>query len=205
MKYLISISTLLAFSTVQPALADEWTGFYGTAAMGMSRMDVSGTQGFREDDDSDLAFLGGLGLGGNLQYGNFVLGLEGDVSALGNSTSLGMKDTVTADADWFATARARAGYQADGTLFYATAGLAAVSLELANANGSDREQMKGWAVGGGLERQISERLNLKAEGLYLRFDKETLDLDTSLDFGRNPDIVMDSSMIIARVGLTYGF
>ena len=205
MKKLFSISTLLVFSAIQPALADEWTGIYGTATAGISRVEVFGDQGTDNAKDNDLSALAGLGLGGNLQYGNFVLGLEGDVSATTTGTQLAMKDTVTADQDWFATARARAGLHADGTLFYATGGLAVLGVEVANANGSDRDQMNGWTIGGGLERQISERIRIKAEGLYLNFGKETLNLDTSTITVPNPAIELDTTMVIARVGLTYGF
>jgi outer membrane immunogenic protein len=205
LRNLLSISALLAVSAVQPVLADEWTGIYGTATAGLSRVEVLGEQGTDDAIDNDLGALAGLGLGGNLQYGNFVLGLEADISATGNQTQLAMKDTVNADQDWFATARARAGLHADGTLIYATGGLAMLGVEVANANGSDRDQMNGWTIGGGLERQISERIRFKAEGLYLNFGKEILDLDTSTDTIPNPSIQLDTTMAIARVGLTYDF
>ncbi len=201
MKIFLSISTLLIFSTVQPAMADEWTGFYGTGTVGLSRVEVFGEQGTSSTKDHDLNALAGLGLGGNLQHGNFVFGLEGDISAIGTGTELALKNTVTADQDWFATARARAGLHADGTLFYATGGLAMLGIDVANANGSDRDHMNGWTIGGGLEQQISERIHIKAEGLYLNFQKETLNLETLT----NPSIELDTSMVVARVGLTYGF
>jgi outer membrane immunogenic protein len=200
-KNLFSISTLLMFSAVQPAMADEWTGIYGTATGGLSRVEVSGEQGTGDAKDNDLSALAGLGLGGNLQYGNFIFGLEADISATGNQTQLAMKDTVNADQDWFATARARAGLHADGTLLYATGGLAMLGVEVSNANDSDCDQMNGWTIGGGLERQISERIRFKAEGLYLNFGKETLTLDTLT----NPAIELDTTMAIARMGLTYDF
>ena len=69
----------------------------------------------------------GSGLGFNHDMGDFVFGLEGDVSLLTNENRLEMKGTVDADYDWFATARVRAGYDMDGTLLYATGGLAALS------------------------------------------------------------------------------
>ncbi len=205
MKNLFSISALLVFSAVQPALADEWTGIYGSATVGLSRVEILGEQGIENTKDHDLNALAGLGLGGNLQYGNFVYGLEGDVSGTTTGTKLAMKDTVTADQDWFATARVRAGLHADGTLIYATGGLAVLGVEVANANGSDRDQMDGWTIGGGLERQISEHIRLKAEGLYLNFGKDTLNLDTSTVTVPNPTIELDTTMVVARVGLTYGF
>ena len=114
----------------------DWTGFYGTLSAGYSGIGLDGTQidtddsdlppGFSDSDKSwsDGAALG-LGLGYNHDMGDFVFGLDGDVSFLTNENQLEMKQTVDADYDWFATARARAGYDADGTLLYLTGGLAA--------------------------------------------------------------------------------
>ena len=199
MKYWISISALLTFSSAQPAFADDWTGLYGTAGVGLSRVHVSGDQGDRSDDSHDLNGFAGLGLGGNLQYGSFVIGFEGDIAAMGNQTSLTLKNTVAADQDWFATARARVGMPMNQDLFFVTGGWAAMSVEASTSEGDDRKWMNGWTIGAGVERKISEHINLRLEGLYMNFEKERFDTDPIFD------IDLDSRLVIARVGMTYGF
>lgn len=198
MKYLVSISTLLAFSTIQPAWADEWTGVYGTAALGLSLVEVNGDQGIESDDDLSVSGQGGLGLGASMDYGRLVLGLEGDISAMGNKNHLTMKNTITADEDWFATARLRAGMPTDDTLYYATGGIAAMGVE-AHAEGSDRETLAGWTIGAGMEHRISERLAFKVEGLYMNFEEKKFETGSFFIMKLEPNLA------IARMGLTYGF
>jgi NAD(P)-dependent dehydrogenase (short-subunit alcohol dehydrogenase family) len=67
-------------------------------------------------------------LGFNAQYGNFVFGLEGDVSGNwmrdSNSSGTGIcaAPGCAIQTSWFATARGRIGYAFDRALFYVTAG-----------------------------------------------------------------------------------
>ena len=147
----------------------DWTGFYGTLSAGYSGVGLDGSQTdfFTETDKSwsdGAAF--GLGLGYNHDMGDFVFGLDGDVSFLTNENQLEMKQTVDADYDWFATARVRAGYDADGTLLYATGGLAALGANFDDGADSHKETFVGWTAGAGIEHMIGDSLSIKAEALY---------------------------------------
>ena len=189
----------------------DWTGFYGTLSAGYSGIDLDGTQidtdlsefpflpGYSDSDKSwsdGAAF--GLGLGYNHDMGDFVVGLDGDVSFLTNENQLEMKQTVEADYDWFATARVRAGYDADGTLLYATGGLAALGANFDDGADSQNETFVGWTAGAGIEHMISNSFSIKAEALYADFG--------SVDFIlSNDETEIDSEMVIVRAGISFRF
>ena len=116
--------------------------------------------------------------------GDFVFGLDGDISLLTNDNRLEMKETVEADYDWFATARVRAGYDLDSTLVYATGGLAALSSNFEADGDSMSETFLGWTAGGGLEHMMAESISIKAEALFADFGSENFSLagdDTDID------------------------
>jgi outer membrane immunogenic protein len=188
----------------------DWTGLYGTLSAGYSRIGLDGTQidtappfegppGFSESDKSrsDGAALG-IGLGYNYDTGDFVFGLDGDVSFLTNENQLEMKQTVDADYDWFATARARAGFDSDGTLLYLTGGLALLDSNFDDGADSHRETLVGWTAGAGMEQMISDSFSIKAEALYADFG--------SVDFTLSGDETdIDTELVLVRAGISFHF
>ncbi len=153
-------------------------------------------------DDFDLSgFQGGAHIGYNfVTRHNFMLGIEGDV------TFLGLKDTVESpvvqilsvpgaepfdmshrselELEWQSTVRLRAGYVADRTLFYGTAGVAFMGLDWreqatsVNINGGgtvevqnhhERDVVVGMAIGAGVEHAITRHLSIGADYLYENF------------------------------------
>lgn len=187
----------------------DWSGFYGTLSGGYSGIDLDGTQidtdgsegpfGFSDSDKSwsdGAAF--GLGLGYNHDMGDFVFGLDGDVSLLTNENQLEMKQTVDADYDWFATARVRAGYDADGTLLYATGGLAALAANFDDGADSTSETFVGWTAGAGIEHMISDSFSIKVEALYTDFGSADFVLS-------NDETEIDSEMVTVRAGISFRF
>ena len=110
---------------VQPSPVYNWSGFYagvnGGGGWGHSYWSGNGT---------------GIGLSGgqvggtagyNWQYGNAVLGLEGDIdwSGLkGTSTSSLCPNGCTTSQNWLSTVRGRAGYAFGSVMPYVTGGLA---------------------------------------------------------------------------------
>jgi outer membrane immunogenic protein len=184
----------LLCTDVPPAAAQfvpSWQGFYVGFAAGF----VRGKAGF---DASDLAVAGittpgsisglaangaGVGFGGgfNWQTGAFVFGLEGDWSHLSLRADVPFSGTIapfgavsgklSADLNWIATARARAGFSVGQALVYGTAGIA-----LAGASGevailglgapifyADAAWLAGWVVGGGVEYALSPVWTIKGE------------------------------------------
>jgi outer membrane immunogenic protein len=139
---------------------------------------------------SDTSVIGGGQVGFNWQRDRWVWGVEADISGTGlkalsssgvSRTTISGTQTVTAnysaEVDWIATLRARAGFTwNDRTLIYATAGLATASARLRTAYAevqpapapaplaaSDTEQMFGWTVGIGAEWAWSRDLTFGAE------------------------------------------
>ncbi len=217
-------------------LAYNWTGFYvgahaGAAFVQRNRgVDVN-TYNTVAGDAASLgaktAFIGGLQVGYNHQFSNFVLGVEADISYLGYrsrastpaSIALFGGDTIyQAKADWLGTARLRAGVAIDRALIYVTGGLAYSDLKYsvvdacivapcggATINASGRPDW-GWVLGGGLEYAITNNWTVKGEYLYASFRGRTVSAAAgpgaggtfNFRFGR-------TDMHIARLGVNYKF
>ena len=162
-----------------PVSAFSWTGFYVGVNGGYSWASLGSIGNATFDRPSGFT-LGGTA-GYNQQFGNFVLGLEGDLnwSNIGSSR----RQTITigatpnavvyaSDVNWAGTLRVRAGYAVDRVLLYATGGYAGASLDLAYTNvtastsASQSKWVHGYALGVGLEYAFTRNLSGKAEYLY---------------------------------------
>ena len=139
--------------------------------------------------------LGGLQVGANLQSGNFVYGVEGDVSIAGvrgngSGTIGGVAATSTAKHRWFATLGGRLGYALGRTLVFAKGGGAWTQYHwdfatAAAALGQNRDRF-GWMVGGGVEQAWTDTISFKLEYNYL-------------DFGRRTETFTPGALVIAPV------
>lgn len=236
--------------STSPASADSpWTGAYVGANIGAALAESE----FRSVGDDPTAFFapsffdavvasgngdfsetlmsGGVQLGFNVQQGNWVFGLEADLSALQLDEQQNYSGVVAAfpavpwtgrdsvSADWLATARARAGMLASpALLIYGTAGVAFTQIEQVSSvispgssidhRLSGEESKVGWVVGGGAEYALGGSWRLKAEYLFISFDgvSETATLDTLPP----PPVtvthsVEDLTLHNFRLGLNYGF
>jgi outer membrane immunogenic protein len=164
--------------------------------------------------DGSFSLKGGLigGVAGyNLQYGQWVFGLETDYSwadISGSSNSCGaafILHTCSTQLDSLGTFRGRFGYAlgADGTwLLYGTGGLAYGELKgsdsLFNASGS--EFRAGWTIGAGVEKAFAQHWTVKGEYLYV-------DLGHAVLFNAAPGVPETVSFTsnIFRVGVNYKF
>jgi outer membrane immunogenic protein len=119
-------------------------------------------------------FLVGGTIGGNYQWGQFVLGIEGD----GDWTNLNGTTFVTGGtgcgpgcetkSDWLATVRNRAGYAFDRILIYGTGGAAFGNLQAAVGTlPFSSSTQTGWTAGGGVEFAFTPNLTAKIEYLYV--------------------------------------
>ena len=131
-----------------------------------------------------------------------------------------------ADADWLATLRPRLGVASGHWLFYATGGLALTQLQGrflftdynasvaalgAEQQGNLDKLRAGYAVGGGIEVALTERLSVKAEYLFVDFGR-TFGHEVDNDFANfTPPVAqsfaqsMDLRANLLRVGLNYRF
>ncbi len=175
-------------------------------------------------------FAAGLEGGYNWQIGNFLLGIEADLQAIHlngvvdntvvpSATTPGNVFTTTAygNTDWLFTARPRIGFVGPSNwLFYATGGLALTrlqtdftlvdSLSIGEA-GRINKLVAGYAVGGGVEAPLTDRLSIKADYLHVAFPNAAnaeiaaMGVPPSQTFGHSSSLSAD----MVRAGLNYHF
>lgn len=165
---------------VSPA---RWNGFYLGAVGAYGWADTKATlNGPIYGDGVDINANGGLlgaTVGYNWQVNNWVLGVEGDISAgdIGGNNSLTTFFTTTGqyDINWLGTVRGRVGWSTsmwgNPTLLYVTGGAAWAGGERHitnpfNDNVKTSATHTGWTVGVGAEYAINNRWSLKGEYLY---------------------------------------
>jgi outer membrane immunogenic protein len=163
----------------------NWTGFYvginGGGGWGRSQWD--GINKF----DITGGLIGGT-VGYNWQFGQAVLGVEGDIdwsNISGTNTVLCALGCATRN-HWLSTVRGRVGYAWDRFLPYLTGGLAVGDIAAtlpgfpAGSNTS-----AGWTVGAGLEVGIVNNVSVKAEYLYVDLGNFNCGLNCGLAPGGN--------------------
>lgn len=166
---------------VSPA---RWNGFYLGAVGAYGWADTKATlngpiYGNGVGINADGGLLGAT-VGYNWQVNNWVLGVEGDISAGdigGNATTTSFPVTTGQfDIKWLGTVRGRLGWSTqvmgNPTLLYVTGGAAWAGGEREITNFFNTPAAKtsathtGWTVGVGAEYAINNRWSLKAEYLY---------------------------------------
>jgi outer membrane immunogenic protein len=147
----------------------SWTGIYIGLNGGYNFGTVSPTAGTGFNTDG---FLVGGTIGGNYQFGSFVIGIEGDGDYNSLSTTPpGAAPGTTFSSDWLATVRGRAGYAIDRLLIFGTGGAAFAPASL---TGAGTTTMTGWTAGGGIEYAFTPNWTAKVEYLYVDFGSQTL-------------------------------
>jgi outer membrane immunogenic protein len=209
----------------QSSTAYSQTGYFRTTSV--PAINAAGVQSVNPS-----AFTGGFEAGYNLQRGNFVYGIEGDIESfhLNGSASAGALYpccapagfTVTSNASttWLATVRGRLGYAVNNWLFFATGGVAFTDLHgnfgfsdtyaAATESASLSSTQTGYTVGGGVEAGLWGNWSVKAEYLYVNFGTlSTTSNNFNSTFGPNPASAfahsIDLKANIARAALNYRF
>jgi outer membrane immunogenic protein len=164
-----------------PPPAWTWTGFYvgGHAGYGWGHMTIDnfGAGGVPIYSFNFNGFVGGGQAGYNWQIGQFVLGVEGDISAKnfkGNDGgAFGALDSI--DGKSGATIRGRAGIAFGRFLVYATGGGAWLNYNYtsfitpAGPGVTFSNTDFGWTAGGGFEYAFWEKWSAKVEYLYANY------------------------------------
>jgi outer membrane immunogenic protein len=168
----------------------------------------------------------GTHFGYNFHQGNFVWGVEGDVSFVNsrvgarssvNARTVGFADNTatandTIEMKWVATARGRLGFAHDRFLGYVTGGLAfgqvqfrrqeTLSLDYvggkstASRTVSASRTQVGFAAGAGAEYALTDNVSLRGEYLYVDLGKARLPGQTNK---------VGSALHQARIGVNYRF
>ena len=158
----------------------NWTGFY-----------VGGHVGFISTD-GDSGFIGGGQAGYNYQVGQWVFGLEGQMSATSIRDSAGGVITMNnvpvgafgaqGSLDWIGTLAGRAGFAFDRWLVYGKLGAAwahgsgsfSVAVPGVGMSMSFSDTVSGWMLGVGTEYALRDNWSAKIEYNMLDFDHGTI-------------------------------
>jgi outer membrane immunogenic protein len=199
----------------------DWTGIYvgleGGGSWGSSRH-VDAATGLNDTNSYDVnGGLGGVTAGANWQITQWVFGLEGDVSWVGqhgSSVDNGPAGNAAFSSftkeDWLSTVRGRVGYAADTALFYVTGGWAIAGTRsgvYSTATGAildtSDDTRNGWTVGAGLEWALLPQWSVKLEYLYVKLeDKAFTTVNLGPAFNRSAVTLNDN---LVRVGVNWRF
>lgn len=244
-----AVASALMMSSAHAAAPVSWTGFYAGVnaggAWGQSRTDTSlGGQwgietatlrsqfsGITSGELSPTGAIAGGQVGGNYQFGSWVVGAEADFDFLGvkKVISTGTQPTSFAvtyngargiETNWVANFRPRLGYNFENnTLVYGLAGFSmsdvegswgVVSSGAYNKVGKKDDTLYGWTVGGGLEQAFGEHMSARLEYAYtdlgsFEYDSTYVPGSTFTTPAYNEHIKQDLSLHTIRAGLNYRF
>ena len=197
-----------------PAPVFTWTGIYLGINGGYAFGDSNWTRPpvwHPTGNFSTDGFLVGGTVGGNYQWGQFVLGIEGD----GDWTNLNGTTFVTAAAcgpgcetksDWLATVRGRAGYAVDrdpvlrhGRRRFRQSSGCRGSLPFSSST------QIGWTAGAGVEVAFTPNLTGKVEYLYVDLGNQSCGAANCCVSGVGPATTVSLTENVVRAGINYKF
>ena len=173
----------------------NWSGFYigayGAYGEGTSKSDVA-----VDAHPSDP--FPGIHAGYLFDFGNVILGLEGDASLadLDDDIRIGPAQ-VTQDFDNIASVRARIGLPVDNTLFFANVGWAWADTEYGFLVEQEQKVISGPTVGVGAQYAFSNNFIARLEYNHYFYGTTTYDLETQVDVKNSLDEI--------RVGVDFIF
>jgi outer membrane immunogenic protein len=201
---------------VEPAAS--WAGWYIGAHAGAAWQQTSanarcndGGKCFAFDNHtfSKSGFIGGGQIGYNWQRGNFVFGLEADISGLtGKNTGERQRETgyeYSSRINWLSTVRGRFGLAVGDTMAYMTAGVAFGGVKnsvnsIDDFSDSKTKTRTGWTVGGGVEHMLTRNWTIGLEGLFVDLGKSRFNFDSGEKTG-----TFRTQAVIGRLKLNYKF
>jgi outer membrane immunogenic protein len=180
----------------------NWAGFYiginGGGGFGSSSWDLTGGRNI------DGGLVGGTA-GYNFQFGQAVVGVEGDIDwadisgSTTNGCPLGCKTTDS----WLSTVRGRLGYAADRFMPYVTGGAAFGNIQATTPGFAGASATNvGWTLGAGLEAALTRNWTGKVEYLYV--DLGNFNCGLNCGAGMVTDNVSFHTNLL-RAGVNYHF
>ncbi len=192
-----------------PVPVFSWTGIYvginGGYAFGSSNWTdpILGSTG----NFTTSGWLAGGTIGGNYQWGQFVLGIEGDgdwtnLTGITNSAAGSCGVGCTTQSDWLATVRGRAGYAFDRVLVYGTGGGAFGNLQAAaGVLPFSNSTQTGWTAGAGVEFAFTPNLTGKVEYLYVDLGSQSCPFASCAGTATSVSLTEN----VVRAGINYKF
>jgi outer membrane immunogenic protein len=222
----ILLASAAAMALVSPALAADmrapvmkapiappissWSGCYigaqGGYAWGTTGYDLNIPATLNSGFDFDVnGGVAGGHLGCNMQFNQWVLGIEGDIEWNGirgdDGGRGGSIDKISGN--WGASLRGRLGFAMGPTLFYATGGVAWLDVDYSRPDFDSQvisKTLTGWTVGGGIEHAFAGNWTARVEYRFARFDSEGFAFTTGTQRTSR-----DLEANAVRVGLSYKF
>ncbi len=175
----LSLSASAAdFATpASPSVAATWTSLYGGLLLGATKPGLDERFGGARGYVTDTGFAGGALIGGSVQMGALVGGVEADImwntARRDYTNQVFVGDRLTLSAPTFATARARLGYAMGAFQPFVTGGLALgtfmANYTIAPFSASVTTTRTGWTLGAGVDYALTPNWRLRADYLYLNF------------------------------------
>jgi outer membrane immunogenic protein len=210
---------------VAPAPIFSWTGFYVGADIGGSwgnaNLWVPGTGLYSfSHNANNNGVIGGGFIGYNYQFGNFVLGVQGEFDGTGTGNSrytaaaVGGRGIVyesSFNQNWIASIDGRLGFAMDRTLLYVIGGVAWDSAaghitntfnNLGWTTGSNTRT--GYDFGGGIEYAFTNNWTGRIEYRYYNFGTTNYAFTTDTFLGNTYTRTTLTNNVV-RVGLAYKF
>jgi outer membrane immunogenic protein len=179
-----------------PALFN-WSGFYFGGQIGGDWLKIVAPTDPLVIKHS--AGIYGVHLGYNVQYGQWVWGLEGDVGRTSNNVqTIFAQDTY--GVTLLASLRGRLGLAFDRVLVYATGGIGSISGKSHESTGENGHfQTYRPVVGGGIDYALTNQWIIGLEGLAYIGDKGKINPVPDFD----PDVL--KNVYVATFRITYRF
>jgi outer membrane immunogenic protein len=184
----VMAATMLIAS--EASAQQNWTGLYGGLHAGVGAGSIRG-------GSATGGMIGGQ-VGFNAQADRVVLGVEGDVTSSGFEHKGFNGGGQTFKQKWVGSIRGRGGYAFDQVLVYGTVGIAASDNKLSDIAGSADKKTLGWAVGGGGEVKITERISARGELIHYALGSGSYNTPVAT-------YRVDSRTNVLRAGINYKF
>ena len=147
-------------------------------------------------------FVGGATVGYQMQFGQFVAGLEGDLIYSGITDSFAATNPITGDANvnYIGMVTGRLGFTPfDRFLAYGKGGYAFGGSKVSiDGVGSDNNFHNGWTLGAGLEYAVTQNVTTKLEYNYVDLERKNFNIG-----GTTTSAGFQGSLL--RAGLNYKF
>jgi outer membrane immunogenic protein len=218
------------------AVAYNWTGFYIGGHVGAARDDLfaldvtpplggfftdlvpAGTEGFQF---RKTGFAGGVHGGGQMQWQQFVFGVEASWTALDVKQTIispyfPATDTETGKVDNLVMVVGRVGYAFDRVMLYAKGGYAGGDVDFRARDNAAlvtyqrKLWQNGYAIGGGLEYALLANVILGVDYTHVKLDAATSTGPNVFDgggLGANPETYRTDAkidMLTARLSYKFG-
>jgi outer membrane immunogenic protein len=181
-----------------------WSGFYLGANGGYMWGSAQWSGGAGDFENSPAGFMAGGTLGYNIQTGNWVWGVEGDIDYVNakDTANSAICNGCTFKDTWLATLRGRVGYAFDRWLPYVTGGGAWGEAYVSSPGGAVSNTKGGWSAGAGLEWAFLPHWSAKVEYLYVDLGSASCSSATCL---LPADAKVDFTANVVRAGINYRF